>query len=452
MEKMTLLFLTSLLAGILAVHAGDPTFTFDWNVTYGTISPLGIPQQVILINGQFPGPLINCTSNNNIVVNVINNLDEPFLITWSGVQQRKNSWQDGVLGTNCPIPPGKNYTYRFQVKDQIGSFMYYPSTALHKAAGGFGIIFINSRNLIPVPYDKPTADFDVIINDWYTKSHSVIRNLLDGGRSLGRPAGVLINGKAGKPEGKPVPMFTMSANKTYRYRICNTGLKTSLNIRIQGHKMKLVEMEGSHVMQNDYESLDVHVGQCYTVLVTANQTPKDYYLVVSTRFLKQVLTSTAVINYAEGKGTPASPELPKAPIGWSFSLNQFRSFRWNLTSSAARPNPQGSYKYGKINITRTIKLANTASKEGGKLRYAINGVSHVNPITPLKLAQYYKISDQVFKMNSIQDEPAAEITKVIEQPNVINITYRDFIEIIFENREKSVQSYHVDGYSFFAVG
>ncbi|CAJ2650405.1 unnamed protein product [Trifolium pratense] len=39
-----------------------------------------------------------------------------------GIQMRINSWQDGVLGTNCLIPPKWNWTYQFQVKDQIGSF------------------------------------------------------------------------------------------------------------------------------------------------------------------------------------------------------------------------------------------------------------------------------------------------------------------------------------------
>ncbi|RHN79048.1 putative multicopper oxidase, type 3 [Medicago truncatula] len=27
-----------------------------------------------------------------------------------GVQMRRNSWQDGVLGTNCPIPSKSNWT------------------------------------------------------------------------------------------------------------------------------------------------------------------------------------------------------------------------------------------------------------------------------------------------------------------------------------------------------
>ncbi|KAF2314591.1 hypothetical protein GH714_027799 [Hevea brasiliensis] len=410
----------------------------------------GSPQQVILINDKFPGPEINSTSNNNLVINVFNNLDEPFLLTWSGVQQRKNSWQEGMLGTNCPIPPGTNHTYHFQVKDQIGSFLYYPSTALHKASGAFGGLHINSRLLIPVPYPDPEDDYTVIVNDWYTKSHKALRDLLDSGRTIGRPDGVLINGKNAKGDGKDEPLFTMKPEKTYKYRICNAGLKTSINFRIQGHPMKLIEMEGSHVMQNVYESLDVHVGQCLSVLVTANQVPKDYYMVASTRFLKTVVTGKGIIRYTNGKG-PASLELPEAPVGWAWSLNQFRSFRWNLTASAARPNPQGSYHYGSINITRTIKLVNSASGAGGKLRYAINGVSHTNPETPLKLAEYYGIAEKVFKYDTIPDHPPAKTGEIVTQPNVLNMTFRNFVEIIFENPEKSMQSWHLDGYSFFTV-
>ncbi|KAG0449516.1 hypothetical protein HPP92_027275 [Vanilla planifolia] len=51
---------------------------------------------VIVINGRFPERLINSTTNDNIYVNVFNNLDEPLLMTWNGIQQRLNSWQDGV--------------------------------------------------------------------------------------------------------------------------------------------------------------------------------------------------------------------------------------------------------------------------------------------------------------------------------------------------------------------
>ncbi|PIA60537.1 hypothetical protein AQUCO_00300195v1 [Aquilegia coerulea] len=363
---------------------------------------------------------------------------------------------EGMPGTNCPIPPGKNYTYHFQPKDQIGSYFYFPSTAMHKAAGGFGGLRTNSRLLIPVPYADPEDDYTVLIGDWYTKSHSALRKNLDAGKALGRPAGILMNGKTGKTGGKDdEPLFTMKQGKTYKFRICNIGIKTSLNFRFQGHSMKLVEMDGSHVVQNSYDSLDVHLGQCFAVLVTADQAPKDYYMVASTRFTKYMLSATGVVRYVPTDGSkvaPASPELPPAPTGVAWSLNQFRSFRWNLTASAARPNPQGSYHYGQINITRTIKIVNSASTVNGKLRYAINGISHINQETPLKLAEYFGVAEKVFKYNTMKDDPSpSSLENIVTEPNVNNATFREFIEIILENPEKSIQSWHLDGYSFFPV-
>lgn len=132
--------------------AEDPYKFFNWNVTYGDIYPLGVRQRGILINGQFPGPDIHSVTNDNLIINVFNSLNEPFLISWNGIQQRRNSFEDGVSGTTCPIPPGRNFTYILQVKDQIGSFYYFPSLAFQKAAGGFGGIRILSRPRIPVPF------------------------------------------------------------------------------------------------------------------------------------------------------------------------------------------------------------------------------------------------------------------------------------------------------------
>lgn len=89
------------------------------------------------------------------------------------MQNRRNSFVDGVIGTTCPIPPGKNFTYILQMKDQIGSFFYFPSLAFHKAAGGFGGIRILSRPLIPVPFDPPADDFTLLLGDWYKANHTV---------------------------------------------------------------------------------------------------------------------------------------------------------------------------------------------------------------------------------------------------------------------------------------
>lgn len=430
---------------ILSTCKGESPYRFyTWNVTYGDIYPLGIKQQGILINGQFPGPAIEAVTNDNLIVSVYNSLDEPFLLSWNGIQQRRNSWQDGVYGTNCPIPPGQNFTYVLQVKDQIGSYFYFPSLSFHKAAGGYGGIRVDSRPLIPVPFSPPAGDFTVLAGDWFKMNHTDLKGILDGGNDLPFPDGILINGR-----GSNGITFTVDQGNTYRFRISNVGIATSINFRIQGHNLLLVETEGDHTLQNSYSSLDVHLGQSYSVLVTADQAPQDYYIVVSTRFTSQVLTSTAILHYSNSAASVsgAPPGGPTTEIDWS--LDQARSIRQNLTASGPRPNPQGSYHYGLINTTRTIRLANSGGMINGKQRYAVNSVSFIPADTPLKLADYYKISG-VFSLGSIPDSPTGGSPYL--QTSVMEADYRAFVEIVFENPEDTVQSWHIDGHIFFVVG
>uniref|UniRef100_A0A0D9W864 L-ascorbate oxidase n=1 Tax=Leersia perrieri TaxID=77586 RepID=A0A0D9W864_9ORYZ len=425
-------------------RAEAPYKFFDWEVTTGNINPLGVRQQGILINGQFPGPEIDCQTNDNLIVNVHNRLSEP-----NGLQHRKNSWQDGVSGTNCPIPPGQNFTYHMQAKDQIGSFFYFPSLAFHKAGGGFGAIRIHSRPLVPVPFDQPADEYTLLIGDWYKTSHKDLKDTLDSGKQLPFPDGILINGKG--PNGAD---FTVQQGKTYRLRVSNVALQSTLNLKIQDHNMTLVEVEGTHTVQNTYSSLDVHAGQSLSVLFTANRPAGVYQIAVSTRFAKRALNSTAVLRYAGSSGAPVSGPPPQdGPVNddLAFSLDQARSIRMNLTASGPRPNPQGSYHYGSINVTRTIRLANSAGQVAGKQRYAVNGVSFVEANTPLKLADYYNISG-VFRLGSIPDAPPAGTAALRSEAAVMDSDHRSFLEVVFENGEDSVQSWHLDGYSAFVVG
>ncbi|KAL1209385.1 L-ascorbate oxidase-like protein [Cardamine amara subsp. amara] len=214
--------------------------------------------------------------------------------------------------------------------------------------------------------------------------------------------------------------------------------------------MKLVEVEGTHTIQTSVSSLDVHVGQSYSVLITANQPEKYYYIVVSSRFTPTVLTTTGVLHYNNSVG-PVSGPIPAAPtlVRWSFS--QARAIRTNLTASGPRPNPQGSYHYGMINVTRTIKLVNSAGLINDKQRYAVNIASFFPTETPLKLADYFKI-DGIYKPGSICDQPRPRDIGISPVTSVMQADYRAFVEIIFENRENIVQSWHFNGYSFFVVG
>ncbi|KAL8216734.1 hypothetical protein R6Q57_023571 [Mikania cordata] len=443
--------------------AEDPTVSYKFELTYITASPLGVPQQVIAINGKFPGPTINSTTNNNVVVNVRNKLDEDVLITWAGIQQKRSSWQDGVLGTNCPIPPKWNWTYNFQVKDQIGSYFFFPSLNFQRASGGFGGFIINPRSVIPTPFDDPAGDIIVLIGDWYIRNHTDLRKTLDAGKTLGMPDGVLINGKGPYryndtlvPDGIDHETINVEPGKTYRIRVSNVGVSTSLNFRIQNHNLLLAETEGSYTVQQNYTSLDIHVGQSYSFLVTMDQNASsDYYIVASARFVNestwQRVTGVGILHYSNSKGKASGPlpDPPQDQYDNTFSMNQARSIRWNVTASGARPNPQGSFRYGSINVTDVYLLRNTPPETiNGKRRATLSGISFVNPTTPIRLADEYKVKG-VYKLD-FPNEPLTGPPKM--ETSVINGTYRGFMEVIFQNNETKMYSYHVDGYAFFVVG
>ncbi|CAN6579400.1 unnamed protein product [Malus baccata var. baccata] len=463
----SLSFLTALLIHIgLFVSfssAEDPNIFYNFEVSYITASPLGVPQHVIAINGKFPGPTINVTTNNNVIVNVRNKLDENLLMTWAGIQQRHSSWQDGVLGTNCPILPKWNWTYNFQVKDQVGSFFYFPSLNMQRASGGFGGFIINNRAIIPIPFANPDGDFTILIGDWYTKNHTALRKMLDEGKDLGMPDGVLINGKGPYqynttlvPDGIEYETLEVHPGKTYRLRIHNVGISTTLNFRIQNHNLLLAESEGSYTVQQNYTSLDIHVGQSYSFLVTMDQNASsDYYIVASARFVNESnwkrVTGVGILHYTNSKGKAAGP-LPVGPqdeFDKTYSMNQARSIRWNVSASGARPNPQGSFRYGSINVTDVYVLKNKPPVMiNGKRQATLSGISFKNPSTPIRLADWFKVKNAY-----TLDFPTRPLTGAPKlETSVINATFRGFIEIILQNNDTKMQSYHVDGYAFFVVG
>ena len=102
-----------------------------------------------------------------------------------------------------------------------------------------------------------------------------------------------------------------------------------------------------------------------------------------------------------------------------------------------------------INTTRTIRLASSAGRVNGKQRYAVNSVSFVPADTPLKLADFFNIPG-VYRVNSISSAPTGG--GIYLDTSVLQADYRAFIEIVFENNEDIIQSWHLDGYAFFVVG
>lgn len=101
---------------------------YDFDIAYDVSAPDGVKRNVILINKQFPGPLIEANWGDWIEVTVTNSLPfdasdqgEPTAMHWHGFLQQETPYYDGVPSVmQGPIVPGKSVTYKFRA-DQFGT-------------------------------------------------------------------------------------------------------------------------------------------------------------------------------------------------------------------------------------------------------------------------------------------------------------------------------------------
>lgn len=96
--------------------------------------------------------------------------------------------------------------------------------------------------------------------------------------------------------------------------------------------MVLVETEGSYTNKITLDSLDVHVGQSYSVLVTADQNPADYYIVASPKLYdahpNSSIYGVAVLHYDNSTTPPiGSPPRGPNPFDLQFSVDQAKAIR-----------------------------------------------------------------------------------------------------------------------------
>jgi hypothetical protein len=211
---------------------------FDFDIAYGTHAPDGVTRNGILINGQFPGPLIEANWGDYIEVTVTNSLPltsgnhgEPTSLHWHGLLQSETPFFDGVPSVQqCPIIPGKSLTYKFRA-DQFGTSWYHSHYSAQYAGGAFGPIVIHGP--ATACYDEdigPITLSDLYHKDYFTMLTEVMNNTIP----LSNNA--LINGKNNYPcsdttlECTPnagVSKFKFTPGKKYRLRLINTSSEVS---------------------------------------------------------------------------------------------------------------------------------------------------------------------------------------------------------------------------------
>ena len=145
----------------------DKRRVYDFNVARGVISPDGVNRSVILVNGQFPGPLLEANWGETIVVNVHNQItgpEEGTTLHWHGFLQKGTQYYDGIPSVSqCPIAPRRSFTYEFKATLE-GTSWYHSHYSSQYNAGLFGPIVVYGDKT-RTPYDIDLGP--VMLTDWF---------------------------------------------------------------------------------------------------------------------------------------------------------------------------------------------------------------------------------------------------------------------------------------------
>ncbi|GAO14045.1 hypothetical protein UVI_02035940 [Ustilaginoidea virens] len=256
--------------------------SYDFTLSRGRLAPDGYERDTILINGAFPGPLIEANWGDTIQVTLHNNITDPSegtALHWHGFLQHDKPWEDGVPAVSqCPIPPGRSFTYSFEA-ELYGSTWYHSHYSAQYAAGIFGAIVI---------YGPTTEEYDVdvgpiLLSDWYHRDYfDLVKETL---KPNSRPIlsdNNMINGKANfdcstlPPDDKTpchrnagIAKFRFQRGKTHRLRLINAGSEGLQRFSIDGHTMTVIANDFVTVEPYDTNVVTLGIGQRTDVLVKA---------------------------------------------------------------------------------------------------------------------------------------------------------------------------------------
>lgn len=156
------------------LNAAPTIRRYDFVITQGKAWPDGVVRDMLLVNGQFPGPLIEANRGDRILVNVTNRLtSEPTAIHWHGIHQRGTPWFDGTAGvTQCGIPPGQSLLYNFTLDGQFGTLWWHAHYSAQAIGGVLGPLVIHAPEEAALR-ETYQQDRVLLLQDWYHDTSKV---------------------------------------------------------------------------------------------------------------------------------------------------------------------------------------------------------------------------------------------------------------------------------------
>ncbi|OJD25873.1 hypothetical protein ACJ73_02760 [Blastomyces percursus] len=245
------------------IYRAVRTIRLNWTVTAGSRRPDGVLKRIYLVNGQFPGPVVEARSGDRLIVDVRNGLDD-----------EDANRMDGTTGvTQCAINPGDSFRYDFTISDsQSGTYWYHAHSGLQRADGLYGGLVVHrptpktirgtqSRNaesdILKYKYQKEIL---LLVGDWYHRPADDVLKWYMRAASYGNepvPDSLLINGVGrfdctravpARPidcsSETPLPHFIIDPTQSYRVRVVNTGALAGFSLGFSQGNISLTHVDG----------------------------------------------------------------------------------------------------------------------------------------------------------------------------------------------------------------
>lgn len=263
---------------------------------------------VVTVNGQFPSPTIRVVKD-DIVQVVVKNSGENNVTTsihFHGILQMGTNHADGVAGiTQIPIAPGAKFFHQFQIRHQVGSFLYHAHVGVEDdTVQGPFIVYESEEALLKA--ESEIVDNTLIrdgpygyhgehilqYTEWWHQSMYDRGDYYLSPNFAGDtgPDSLLLNGKSVYNDAsvdKNCAGFTIldvKPNKVYRLRFIGGLTFRMLSINIPGHDMTLTEIDGEYVKPYPINHLELVPGQRSSVLIRTGNFTAGTTFPISTHF------------------------------------------------------------------------------------------------------------------------------------------------------------------------
>ncbi|CAL4990214.1 unnamed protein product [Urochloa decumbens] len=235
-----------------------------------------------VVNGQLPGPTLDVVDGDTVIVHLVNRLPHGMTIHWHGIRQLRTCWADGAgYVTECPVAPGRNRTYRFDVSGQVGTLWWHAHVTCLRASVHGAIVVRPKDGRYPFP--TPARDVPIVIGEWWTLDLVELdRRNLDGNFE-DDPLSATLNGKLGdlsNCSGVPEESFVLDVKRgeTYLLRFINTALFSEYFFKVAGHTFTVVGADANYLTPFKTDMITIAPGETMDVLMTADATPGHYHM------------------------------------------------------------------------------------------------------------------------------------------------------------------------------